>query len=204
MAGCKVIGILGGVGSGKSEAVEYLRTQYHAYVIEADEIAHRLYKKGQPGYKAVIRCCGKSVLDEKRNIDRAVLAELLFHNTELLEEVNRSIHPMVYHKIEDLISAYKRKHYSGLIVYEAALFSKPTPDFLEEIWYIYSNAETRKQRLKQYRGYSDERIEEIMSSQPSDEEYEEIADIVLENNNNLRDLEKSIDEVLKYSKRQQR
>ena len=204
MAGCKVIGILGGVGSGKSEAVNYLQNKYHAYVIKADEVAHRLYNKGRQGYKAVIRCCGKSVLDDNRCIDRVKLAAMLYSDTELLSRVNASIHPMVYLKTEELISAYKKTHSKGLIVYEAALISKPMPDFLDEIWYIHSNENIRKSRLKEYRGYTDSRIEEIITNQPGFDEYKDISNVILENNGTLKDLEQSIDEIFKYSQWKQR
>lgn len=201
MAGSKVIGIFGGVGSGKSEASQYLKKKYKAYVIQADEIAHRLYKKGQPGYKAVLRICGKSILDIDKQIDRGKLSELLYNNPLLLSEVNHSIHPMVYKKTSVLIDAYRKKHYNGLIVYEAALLPSCKEHFIDEYWYIYTPEEIRVQRLKETRGYSDDKIKEIMRNQPSEDEYRSVSDYIIVNDEDLHKMEEQIDEIIKHSKR---
>ena len=201
MAGCKVIGVLGGVGSGKSEAVKYLESKYKAYVLKADDLAHRLYKKGQPGYKAIIRICGKSVLDEDRQINRSKLAVLLYQNLWLLSEVNKSIHPMVYRKTMDLITEYKRRHKKGLIVYEAAIIPNNTVKFIDEYWYVYTPREIRVKRLKDTRGYTDDRIKEIMKNQPTEADYRAVADEVLVNDGNLAKMKEQIDEIIKHSER---
>ena len=204
MAGCKVIGIFGGVGSGKSIAAGYLKNKYKAYIIQADDIAHRLYKKGQNGYKAIIRICGKSILDDNKEIDRKKLAELLFSNPELLIEVNSAIHPMVYKKTATMIDEYKKNHNHGLIVYEAAILPDSSIRFWDESWYVYTPSEERVRRLKNDRGYSESKIANIMNNQPSDEEYRDFCDKVIVNDKDIKKLEEQIDEIVKYSQRQQR
>ena len=201
MAECKVIGVLGGVGSGKSEAVKYLESKYKTYTIKADDLAHRLYKKGQPGYKAIIRICGKSVLDDNREISRGKLASLLYQNPQLLSEINKSIHPMVYRKTMDLITEYKRRHKKGLIVYEAAIIPNNTVKFIDEYWYVYTPREIRVKRLKDTRGYTDDRIKEIMKNQPTEADYRAVADEVLVNDGNLAKMKEQIDEIIKHSER---
>lgn len=204
MAGCKVIGILGGVGSGKTIVTDYLKNKYKAYVIRADEIAHRLYKKGQPGYQAIIRICGKSVLDENRQIDRRKLGNIIYNNPEKPGEVNSAIHPMVYRKTAELIREYDRIHHHRLVVYEAALIPYSCPDIADEFWYIYTPADIRAQRLHNDRGYDFERISDIIGIQPSDEEYREFCDRIIINDGTFEKLEEQIDEIIKYSKRKQR
>ncbi len=202
MAGCKVIGIFGGVGSGKSIAVEYLKNKYKAYIIQADDIAHRLYKKGQNGYKAIIRICGKCILDDRKEIDRKKLAELLFSNPELLKEVDSAIHPIVYNKVTSMIDDYKKNHKHGIIAYEAAIIPDFSVNFLEESWYIYTPEQERVRRLTDDRGYSISKIESIMKNQPTDEEYKNFCDKVLINDKDIKKLEEQIDEIIKYSQRQ--
>lgn len=199
MAGCKVIGIFGGVGSGKSEASKYLKRKYNAYLIQADEMAHRLYKTGQPGYKAVIRICGKKILDVNRHIDRAKLSEMLYNDPQLLSEINASIHPMVYRKTSGLISEYKKRHYTGMIIYEAALLPSDKAEFLDKKWYIYTPLDIRIQRLKDTRGYSEEKSLSIIRNQPSEAEYKEFCDYVIFNDNDLKKMEEQIDEIIKHS-----
>ena len=204
MAGCKVIGILGGVGSGKSEATAYLESEYKAYALKADELAHRLYRKGQPGYKAVLRICGKTVLDTDKQIDRRKLASLLYQNPDLLSQINNSIHPMVYKNTSQMIYEYKKRHLNGLVVYEAAIIPSKKENFIDEIWYIYTPEEIRIQRLKDTRGYSDSRIKEIMNSQPDETEYKAVSDRIIINDSSLDKLKEQIDEIIKHSERQQR
>lgn len=199
-----MIGIFGGVGSGKSIAADYLKSSYNAYVIKADEIAHRLYRKRQNGYKAIIRICGKNILDEDGNINREKLAGLLYNDQRLLNEVNASIHPMVYSKVSELIENCKKEGHHRLIVYEAALLPDGRLEFIDESWNIYTPAEIRAQRLRNDRSYTDERIREIMSQQPDDEEYRQYCDMIVINDGEVGKMERQIDEIIEYSKRKQR
>lgn len=196
MARCKVIGIFGGVGSGKSLVTKYLEHNYHAYVIEADKIAHSLYRKGQPGYKAIKRICGKSIFNSENELDRNKLAEYLIIYPETLPKVNDTIHPMVYKKCIELIDDYKSKHNKGLVIYEAALLPKKELDFLDEKWFVKSDLSIRKERLKSDRCYNDARIEMILSKQPDDDVYTRFADKVITNNGTIKELEEQINATL--------
>jgi len=201
MAGCKIIGLYGGAGSGKSEAARYLRDRYGAYIIKADELGHSLYRRNQPGYKAIVRICGKDVLNSDREIDYSKLSALLFGNTELLKQVNSAIHPMVYIKARKLIAAYKSRHSKGLIFFEAALLPKARLDFIDENWYIHSGVSDRSKRMAQTRNYSDDRISRVINNQPSEEEYKKYCDTVIENNGTIKELEDNIDEAVKHCQR---
>jgi len=201
MAGCKVIGLYGGAGSGKSEAARYLREKYGAYIIKADDIGHRLYKKGQPGYKAIVRICGKNVLDDDRNIDYRKLAELLFGDKSLLKKVDASIHPMVYAKTIELIRQYKSAHSRGYIFFEAALLPDRHLDFIDENWYIHSGVADRSQRMADTRNYSESKIASVISNQPTEDEYRRHCDVIIENNETIKELEEHIDEAIKHSQR---
>jgi len=200
MAGCKVIGIFGGAGSGKSEALNYIQDKYHAYVIQADKVVHSLYRKGQPGCKAIIRLCGKGILDNKGNVDRCKLSARLFQESNLVYKINAAIHPMAYKKSKELINNYRSHHNNSLIIYEAALFSKDgLPDFLDDSIYIHTDLPIRIQRLKDTRGYSDEKIKGILTSQPDEEQYRSMCNHTLYNNDALEELGKKLDEIIKYS-----
>jgi len=204
MAGCKVIALHGGAGSGKSYVADLLKKKHNAYVIKADEVAHRLYKRNQPGYKAIIRICGKGVLDENKDIDRKKLGELLYKNPILLSEVNHSIHPMVYAKTVEAINAYKKSHKKGLVVFEAALLPERPLEFIDEKICVSSSEAARAARMKETRNYTDEKISSILLNQPSDDEYRYFCDYTIENNGTLKVLEDRTDEAIKYCQRQQR
>lgn len=196
MAGCKVIAVYGGVGSGKSEALGILKNKYKAYVIQADKVAHSLYRKHQPGYDAVIRICGKNLVTENPQIDRKLLGQFLAQHPEKLKEINQAIHPMVYIKTRQLIENYKKNHKRGLIIYEAALLPKERPDYIDEVWYIKSDEKIRRERLRKFRGYDDRKIDSIIKNQPSEADFENASDRIILNNENLKELEEKIDEAL--------
>ena len=87
----KVIGITGGIGSGKSEVLEYLRREYGVYVCEADRVAKTLQQKDTDCYRAIVESFGEEILDEEGELDRAGLAEKVFVSPQLLERLNLSL-----------------------------------------------------------------------------------------------------------------
>ena len=191
-----VIGVFGGAGSGKSAVLRILKNKYKAYVLEADKIAHSLYRKHQPGYEAVKRICGKGILDENREIDRKKLGAILFSDRKKMEEVNAAIHPMVDHKTRMLSENYFARKKRGILVYEAALLPG-SYDFFDSVWYVYTSEPVRRQRLKETRGYSDEKIDSVLMNQPSEQEFFDAADIVIDNNKSREELEKEIAAAMK-------
>ena len=199
------IAVFGGVGSGKSTVLNILKNRYKAKVYEADKLVHVLYRKNAPGYKAIKRICGKSVLDEERQIDRKKLAALLFSDSEMLAQVNRTIHAMAWAKTRELMDAYERSHPDALVIIEAALLPEQTTlEYFDSIWYVYADKNIRIERLRRDRGYSDEKTAAVMASQPTEEEYRAAADYVIDNSRDIKLLEADIDEVVNDCQRKQR
>lgn len=194
-----VICILGGVGSGKSEVLRIFREKYDALIIQADLVAHQLYEAGRPGYEAIGNICGKEYLNEE-SVDRKKLSAFLLDHPEYLPRINEAIHPMVYRDIADTVTANPNR----LIIEEQAVIPETRPGWMEKVWYIHSSPEIRRKRLKETRGYSDEKTDSIIAKQPSEEEYRRFSDVIIENNGNLNELEEQIDENIKYCQRQQR
>ena len=80
----KVIGITGGVGSGKSAVLKLLEEEYHAVVVQLDEVAKALQRKGTPCWKAIVEVFGREILDENEELDRKKLAQIVFQSSEKL------------------------------------------------------------------------------------------------------------------------
>ena len=91
----KIIGITGGVGAGKSTVLAYLEEKYNAFVIQADEVGHIVMEPGQECYEQVIRLFGKDVIKKDKTIDRKRVSDVVFGQPDLLERLNRIIHPAV-------------------------------------------------------------------------------------------------------------
>ena len=192
MVGGKIMNILllGGIGSGKSEALKILREEYFANIIEADKVAHFLYEKDRAGYTALRSVFGDIILDDKKNIDRKKLGDILYYDKEKLRLVNSIIHPLVYKEIKNRLLENR------LNVVEQALMPD-NKDIYDEIWYLYTDIEIRTDRLILSRGLERERIEQIIAKQPKESEFESVADKIIQNNGSRSELEKNIREALR-------
>ena len=196
MVGGKIMNILllGGIGSGKSEALKILKEEHGANIIEADKVAHFLYEKDRAGYTALKSLFGDTILDNKKDIDRKKLGDILYYDKDKLRKVDEIIHPLVNAEIKRRLSD-RRLSDSRLNVVEQALMSDE--NFYDSVWYLYTDREIRIKRLMSSRGLSRERIETIISKQPNESDFESVADKIIKNNGDRFELEKNIREALR-------
>lgn len=188
----KIIGLTGGVGSGKTRILNLLRADYGAEVILADETAHELMEPGKEGFLAVTKALGKRILGPDGSIDRQALARLIFSEKGIRKTVDGIIHPMVWRVIEEKISAFQGR----LLVVESAIMDQENDDSYDEMWYVYTSEENRMKRLEKGRGYTRERSRQIMDSQPSEEEYRNRADRVIDNNGSIEEVKAQLGAIL--------
>ena len=178
----KVIGITGGVGSGKSLILNYIKSHYNCEIIMADDLAKDLCKKGELCYKPLVKLLGTDVLDKDGEINKSVMAQKIFSNDNLRIGVNNIIHPGVKKYILKRIAYLRRKRTKDFLFIEAALLIEDGyKDIVDELWYIYTDEAVRRNRLKESRGYSDEKIDSIMASQLSEEEFRLNCDFEIDN-----------------------
>ncbi len=196
----KVIGITGGVGSGKSALLSYVENTYNCKVILADEGAHRVREPGNPGYESLTRVLPSDVLDADGTIDRVRMAEQIFASDDLRKKVNDIVHPAVKEVILAEIDRGKKEEKLDFLFIEAALLIEDGYlDIVDEMWYIYACEEVRRQRLRETRNYPDERIDMIMKSQLAEDAFREACDVVIDNRGSLDAACRQIDEQLKNS-----
>ena len=178
----KVIGITGGVGSGKSLILKYIKEHYNCEIIMADDLAKDLCKKGELCYKPLVKLLGKDVLGADGEIDKSVMAQKIFSDDNLRTGVNNIIHPGVKKFILKRIAYLRRKKTGDFLFIEAALLIEDGyKDIVDELWYIYTDEAVRRERLKSSRGYSDQKIDDIMASQLSEEEFRGNCDFEIDN-----------------------
>ncbi|WP_349669042.1 dephospho-CoA kinase [Lacrimispora sp.] len=189
----KVIGLTGGVGAGKSLVLTILRTKYNAEVMEADKVAHELMEPGEEGYFRIKETFGEAILNSDGTINRTALGKVIFDNESAREQINSMIHPLVWKRIRQKISASQ----AGLIVVEFAIMGEEAEDIYDEMWYVHASEEVRMRRLLKNRGYSKERSEKMIRSQASEQEYARRCDRIIENHGSVKDLEDQLAEILK-------
>lgn len=197
----KVIGVTGGAGSGKSEVLRLLREDFGAYVIMADDVAKKLSAKGGASYDAVVGYFGRGILDENEEIDRGKLAAIVFGHQKLLEKLNSFTHPKVKTEIQkEIAQAAAVGEYRFVALEAALLIEAGYEDVCDEFWYVFTSEEIRRRRMKETRGYSDEKIDSIIKNQLSEEDFRKACRQVIINNTTLEDvrlqLEKIVPEIL--------
>lgn len=185
-----VIELFGGVGSGKSLVLRELKENWNAAVIGMDEIAHSLYEKGRAGNDAAVRILGPTVRKPDGSLDRAAMADILYRDPERMHQLELVIHPLVYDEVARLVSEYRKTN--SLVVVETALPKKEQSDIFDELWYVFTPEDIREARLMRDRGYSKERVREIMAKQLSDSAFREMADFVLVNDGTEEELKEKI------------
>ncbi len=186
-----ILGLIGGVGAGKSTVLDCLK-EHGFYVIQTDLTARRLMEPGMESYEAVTGLLGPAILKEDKTIDRPAMAELIFSDPGLCEQINKLTHPLVWQSV--LLEAGQQK---GPVVIETALPSKEFGDKCREMWYVYTSREERQKRLEKNRGYSPEKIQGIIQQQPSHEEFFSMADAVIDNNGTAKETQKQVETLLK-------
>lgn len=192
-----IIGITGGVGAGKSEVLSYIKEKYNCRIILADEVGHLVKMPGQKCFKQLVELLGEEVISSDGNIDKAKMAEMIFKDTVLLRQVNSIIHPAVEQYILEEIEKEKEKGTLDFFFVEAALLLESgLCGHMETIWYIYAKEQVRRERLKAARGYSDEKIDGILLSQKSEEDFKKHCDVIIYNNGQIEETRKQIDEKL--------
>ena len=193
----KIIGITGGVGAGKSTVLDYLREQFHAYVIQADQVGHQVMEPGEICYSQVIALFGEHILKKDKTIDRKAVSDVVFGNEEKLKKLNGIIHPAVRQSVLEEIQLQKEKKTAIVVVEAALLLEEHYEKFCDKVWYVHTDREIRISRLMENRGYSREKSENIISSQAPDEYFAKHADYIIRNNGDIKDTWLQVEEGIR-------
>lgn len=198
----KLIGVTGGVGAGKSALLTEVLNKYNCKVVFSDNVANDVKKKGMPAYDKLVELLGDEILEVSDDgsfgeIDKKKMAQAIFKDDELLQKVNAILHPATNDYIADVIASERANGEIDYLFIEAALLiENGYKDIVDEMWYIYASEDVRRQRLKAARGYSDEKIDNILEAQLSEEEFRKNCDFVVDNSASLEDALNQIDEHL--------
>lgn len=194
----KTIGITGGIGAGKSCILSYIQQNCNCRILLSDEAAHEIQEPGAACYERLAALLGKEVLQADGRIDRKKMAAAIFSDPELLKKVNAIIHPAVKTYILDEIEKERQAGEKDVFFLEAALLiEEGYGKLLDELWYIYADEDTRRKRLVEDRGYSQEKIDHILKSQLPDEAFRTHCKVIIDNSGDLGDTYRQIDERLK-------
>lgn len=193
----KTIGITGGVGAGKSQILTYLEENYSCRVLRADEVAHLLEEPHEVCYEKIVQLLGREILSSDDTIDKKKMAQIIFSDQSLLEQVNAIIHPAVKKYV---ISQIEKEREIGKIQFfflEAALLIEDHYDeILDEMWYIHTDAKIREKRLMESRHYSAQKVADIMRGQLSEDDFRRHCNVEIINNGDLNATYEQIQKIM--------
>lgn len=174
-----ILAIFAGIGSGKSSLLKILKNKGFT-IIEADKLAHEIYKKEKSFQTKLIERFGKEIFDDNFNLNKKFLADKIFKNKEDKNFVEELIHPLVWEKIKIKI-LYAKKYKQNLAV-ESAIIPNENLDLYDYKIFIDIDDKLRFERLQNNRSYTKENIKHIIKNQPSKEKYKKISDFIIYNN----------------------
>lgn len=188
----KVIGVTGGIGSGKSAVVNYLR-ELGAKTLDADITARQVVEPGSPALQEIIEAFGNNIVNTTGHLDRAKLGSIVFNNKEKLDILNGIMHKYIVELIIRSVEQERKAGKTEVFVIEAAIPIKHGfLDMSDEIWAVVCDDEIRINRIMLRNSISRENALSIINSQISTKEYIELADVVIENNGSAEELKVSV------------
>lgn len=190
----KIIGLTGGIASGKSTASNILKT-FGATIIDADILAHKVIEKGKPALKEIVETFGKDILRKDGILDRKKLGKIVFSDERKLKTLNAIVHPAVHKLSEELFGIEKAKGTEKIIYDSPLLIEENLMDRVDEVWLVYVDPKTQLERLIKRNGFSREEAMDRIESQLSLEEKKRYADVLIDNNGGIERLEKQLREV---------
>jgi dephospho-CoA kinase len=189
-----VIGLTGGIGTGKSEAARHMVCQ-GAKLIDADVVGHEAYQPHAEAWRRVVEAFGEGILGPDNQIDRRSLGAIVFSDPEQLARLNGIMHPLMAGMVQERIDTHQADGAEAVVVEAALLFEAGWDSLVQEVWVTDSPVDVVVERLAQRNGMSEEEARRRISSQMSREERLERADFVIDNSTDVEAMRRAIDEL---------
>lgn len=193
----RIIGLTGGTGSGKSHVCSMLKER-HAYIADADVIAHEIIEKEKPAYNELVEHFGKGILDENGNIIRRKLGDIVFSDKNELEFLDECTHKYIVAEIKKLIEEItpQTDKYSIFIIDAPLLAEAGLVDICDSVWVIYADEKVRAERIMKRDGITYEQAEKRIASQKSWEEYKAMGAVIIDNSSDDDNIESQLDALI--------
>ncbi|MEI5760825.1 dephospho-CoA kinase [Staphylococcus aureus] len=191
----KVIGLTGGIASGKSTVSELLSV-FGFKVVDADKAAREAVKKGSKGLAQVREVFGDEAIDENGEMNRRYMGDLVFNHPEKRLELNAIIHPIVRDIMEEEKQEYLKQGYN-VIMDIPLLFENELENTVDEVWVVYTSESIQRDRLMQRNNLSLEDAKARVYSQISIDKKSRMADHVIDNLGDKLELKQNLERLLK-------
>jgi dephospho-CoA kinase len=175
-----VIGLTGGIASGKSTVSRILR-ELGAPVVDADALVHELQRPGTPVTQAIVEAFGPEILRPDGTLDRAALGRIVFADAARRKVLEAIVHPAVRARMDEEIRRYQQAGHPAVVLDVPLLIEGGTYRTVDRVWLVYVDGETQRRRLIDRDGLSPADAERRIAAQMSLEEKSAFADLVIDN-----------------------
>jgi dephospho-CoA kinase len=189
-----IVGLTGGVGTGKSTVTNFL-SELGAYVIDWDELARKVTRPHSQAWKEIVEHFGKSVLNEDLTINRQNLADIVFSDKRKLAKLNRIVHPRVFEEDERITSEIRSHDPDALIIKDIPLFFEVARHIpVDKIVVVSASEHTQLRRLEEKGITLEDALNRIRSQLPLDKKIKS-ADFVINNDGPPEETKRQVKEI---------
>lgn len=189
------IGLTGGIASGKSTVSEIL-VELGADFMNADLVGHEIYLPGKEAWQDIVDAWGEEVLMPDRTVNRQKLGSIVFSDPKHLERLNQITHPRIKAVLaEDIDQRRSDGDQKAFVIEAAILIEAKWHTLFDKIWVVVAGEETVIKRLAENKGMTRDEAKARIDAQLSNEERISYADLVIENNGDINELRKQVEEA---------
>lgn len=192
----KIIGLTGGIGSGKSTVSSYLRDKGYK-ISDADLIAHQITEPGMETLNELVKAFGDDILDDEGRLKRKYLASIAFTDAENEKTLNDITHKGIKRQLEAEIEANRQKGEKIMFLEGPILFEAGVDKWCDATWLVIADMELRLKRVMERDNATEEQVKQRIACQMSDEEKIALADEVLDNSGDKKELLNKVDGLLR-------
>lgn len=190
----KVIGLTGGIGTGKSTVSELL--EIHGFkIVDADIASREAVKKGSEGLAQIKQVFGEEAILENGEMNRKYIGEIVFNDVKKRQALNQIVHPIVREIMEEKKEKYLNEGYN-VIMDIPLLFENNLQDTVDETWLVYASESIQIDRLMERNDLTQEEAKARVYSQISIDKKQRMADHVIDNRGTLLELKQNVEQLL--------
>jgi len=187
-----VIGLTGGIASGKSTVAKIL-AELGAMVIDADKVGHEALRPHTEAWRKVVAAFGKEILGQNEEIDRSKLAQLVFNDPKGLKRLNSIMHPLMHEMVRKKIEGLRREGAEVVVLEATLLIEAKWTDLVDQVWVTISPEESVINRLISQKRFTEEQARARIKSQTPISRRARRADVVIRNDSDVATLRKKVE-----------